>query len=255
VVVVWRVKPGALKASLEGRTHDVERGSDQLLLVADLCHVDQGNHLDPFIWPAHPVTDGDGCVGGVVLKERGLDLIDMTSAEVEAKTGPQRGEPTEFFLGWDPGAASRSAQDDGLDDSGDGEFTGQLGSRCLVCTDSRDDIHGNGAVAERTDLFVDGAVQGRVSVVKPNHTFPLLMSVHQQGDHLFKGERAGSNGFARLRSVANDVWRDQGISPDEDVCLLQPFDGSKGEKVGSTGAGAHKADGMVQRLDGSGWSL
>ena len=84
---------------------------------------------------------------------------------------------------------------------------------------------------------------------------PLLMSVHQQGHHLFKGECAGSDAFARLRCVANDVWTDQGIRPDEDVRLLQPLYGSKGEKVRSAGAGADKADGMVQRLEGSGWSL
>ena len=83
----------------------------------------------------------------------------------------------------------------------------------------QDHIHGNGAVAERTDLFVDSAVQGRVSVVKPHHTLPLLMSVHQQGHHLFKGECAGSDAFARLRCVANDGQIGESVQMRTSACF------------------------------------
>ena len=103
-----------------------------------------------------------------------MDFIHMTSAEVKAKTGPKRGESTEFLLGWTPVASLHWRR--WSDDSGDGEFTGKAGSGCLVRTDSGTTSTG---MERSQSAQICSLIALHRAFRRGRTTRSLLMSVHQ----------------------------------------------------------------------------
>ena len=147
--------------------------------------------------------------GWVMLQQCGLNLLNMSGAEIQAKTCSQRSQVMQLFTFRNPCSSSGSTENNGLHQPRNRQFTAQSSSGCLVCTDSRYNFDRDVFIVQCTNLLIDGAVKRCIPVMKAHNLATCFLMLDQLGYHLLQSQSTGANPKTVIVRQCSDVRANQ----------------------------------------------